>query len=128
MDVLTIDNIKDEWNISQSILKGILGFAPRLASIPNGYASKTVIEGMLDAGIALVDTSAITTQIKHYKSATLRGRYAITEDTTVDNLLQLVSSPFYRFKKRVRYEILEIAKAILGNSYLTIRKRILGNK
>lgn len=128
MDVLTVDNIKDEWIISQSILKEIIGFAPRLASIPNGYASKPVIDGMLNAGVDLVDTSAITTQIKHYKSATLRGRYAITEDTTVDNLMQLVSSPFYRFKKRVRYEILEIAKAILGNSYLTIRKRILGNK
>ena len=128
MDVLTVDNIKDEWNISQSILKGILGFAPRLASIPNGYASKLVIDGMLDAGIDFVDTSAITTKIKRYKSVTLRGRYAITEDTTVDNLMQLISSPFYRFKKWVRYEILEIAKTILGNSYLTIRKRILGNK
>ena len=83
---------------------------------------------MSDAGIDLVDTSAITTQIKRYKSATLRGRYAITENTTVDNLMRLISSPFYRFKKRVRYEILEIAKAILGNSYLTIRKKILGNK
>ncbi len=127
MDVLTVDKIKEEWYISQSILKGIIGFAPRLASIPNGYVSKPVIDGMLKSGIDLVDTSAMTTQIKQYKSATLRGRYAITEDTTVDNLMQLVSSPFYRFKKFVRYEILEIAKVILRNSYLTIRKRILGN-
>lgn len=128
MDVLTVDSIKEEWNVSQSILKGIIGFAPRLASIPNGYVSKPVIDGMLNAGIDLVDTSAITTQIKRYKSAILRGRYAITEDTTVDNLMHLVSSPFYRFKKRVRYVILEMAKAILGNSYLAIRKRILKNR
>lgn len=127
MDILTNVEINEEWKVSQSILKDIVGFSPKLASIPNGYASKQVVDGMIESGIDLVDTSAITTQSKSYKSAILRGRYAITENTTVGDIIQLISSPFYRTKKWVRYEILEIAKIVLGNSYLAIRKKILGN-
>lgn len=125
MDILSADKIKEEWLISQTILMDILGFSPRLASIPNGYISKQCIDELLKFGIESVDTSATTTQIKHYKAAILRGRYAITEDTTIDDLMRLVSSPFYRFLKKIRYKILEIAKFVLGNSYLTIRKRLL---
>lgn len=125
MCILTDEQIGKEWAVSQAILKEIIGCSPNLASIPNGYSSRRVIDCMLKSGIYLVDTSAITTQIKRYKSATIRGRYAITEETTVDNIIQLVSSPFYRFNKWVRYEILEIAKVVLGNSYLIIRKKFL---
>lgn len=80
---------------------------------------------MLKSGIELIDTSAITNKVRHYKSTTLRGRYAITEDTTIQQLMKIISSPSYRIVKRLRYELLEIAKMILGNSYLTIRKKYL---
>lgn len=126
MNVLTDEQINQEWTVSQSILKKIIGFPPKLASIPNGYSSRRVLDGMLKSGIEMIDTSANTTKIKYYKSAELRGRYAITEDTTIDNLMRLISSPSYRFIKRVRYDCLELAKVILGSSYLTVRKRILG--
>lgn len=125
MDRLTGEDIKREWRLSQSILKDILGFAPNMASIPNGYASKLVLDSMLESGIEMIDTSATRTTIKHYVSAIVRGRYAITEDTTIINLMHLVSSPYYRFVKRVRYVFLEMLKAILGGMYLVIRKKIL---
>lgn len=125
MNILSADKIKEEWLISQTILMEILGFSPKLASIPNGYVSKQCIDELLKIGIDLVDTSSTTTHIKQYKTAILRGRYAITEDTTIDDLMKLVSSPFYRCLIKVRYEILEIAKIVLGDSYLTIRKKIL---
>lgn len=124
MNILSEKKIDDEWAKSQAIIKDIIGYSPNLASIPNGYISKKVLDGMLKSGIELIDTSAITNKVRHYKSTTLRGRYAITEDTTIQQLMKIISSPSYRIVKRLRYELLEIAKMILGNSYLTIRKKI----
>ena len=125
MDILTEKEIYDEWAVSQAILKDIIGFTPNIASIPNGFVSKVVLDGMLKSGVDVIDTSAITTKEKRYKSATLRGRYAITEDTSINQLMNIISSPSYRLVKWLRYELLEIAKMVLGNSYLTIRKKII---
>lgn len=124
INILTEKEINDEWAKSQAILKDIIGYSPNLASIPNGYISKMVLDGMLKSGIEIIDTSSITNKVRHYKCSTLRGRYVITEETTIKQLMKIISSPFYRIIKRLRYELLEIAKIVLGNSYLTIRKKI----
>lgn len=110
MNILTEKEINDEWAKSQAILKDIIGYSPNLASIPNGYISKIVLDGMLKSGIEIIDTSAITNKVRHYKTTTLRGRYAITETTTIKQLMKIISSPSYRIIKRLRYELLEIAK------------------
>lgn len=124
MSILAEKEIDDEWSVSQAILKEIIGHSPHLASVPNGYVSERVLDGMLKSGIEMIDTSAIMTKEKHYKTSTLRGRYAITEDTTINQIMKIISSPSYRFVKRLRYMLLEIAKMILGSSYLTLRRKI----
>lgn len=128
MTALSQEEIEQEWSTSQTSLREILGFVPKIASIPNGYSSKDVLEAMIQSGIETIDTSATTTKIMHYESAVLRGRYAVTEDVTVEQLMQIVSSPLCRFKKRMRYEVLELAKAMLGRWYLTIREKLLRRK
>lgn len=113
MNILSEKEINDEWAESQAIIKDIIGYSPNLASIPNGYISKMVLDGMLKSGIEIIDTSSITNKVRHYKSSTLRGRYVITEETTIKQLMKIISSPFYRIIKRLRYELLEIAKKFL---------------
>ena len=86
--------------------------------------SERFLDRKLKSGIEMIDASAIMAKEKHYKTSTLRGRYAITEDTTINQIMKIISSPSYRFVKRLRYMLLEIAKMILGNSYITLRRKI----
>ena len=118
---MSIDDINDEWRISQKILTEILYKTPSYASIPNGYQSKEVLQAMNSSGISTIDTSATTTRLSHFNNSIVRGRYAITDGTKVDEVLRLLTSPICRLHKSLRWHILSIAKKILGNTYLTIR-------
>lgn len=118
---MSIDDINDEWRMSQKLLTEIIGKTPHYASIPNGYQSKEVLHAMTFAGISTIDTSATTTRSSHFNGAIVRGRYAITDDTRVEDVIRLLTSPTYRLQKSLRWHILSFAKKILGNTYLTIR-------
>lgn len=125
MSAMSKDEIDHEWNQSQNILKEILGFSPKYASIPNGYQSKAILESMISSGITVIDTSATTTRQRRFKSALVRGRYAVTDDMTVSQLMKLLNSPAYRFKIAMRWYALSFAKKMLGNTYLSIRSKLV---
>ncbi len=124
MSAMSADAVDEEWRASQAVLTGILGFTPRHASIPNGYQSKPVLRAMTSSGIEVIDTSATTTRHTRFGRATVRGRYAVTADMSVDDVMSLLTSPLCRFKKDVRWRLLSVAKSVLGNSYLKIRKAL----
>lgn len=124
MSAMTKDQITLEWQTSQDTLTKILGHTPDTASIPNGYSSKEVLDAMISSGITSIDTSATTTKQSRYLNSRIRGRYAITDDMTTAQVMQIITSPAFRFKKAMRWQILQIAKALLGNAYLSIRSKI----
>jgi peptidoglycan/xylan/chitin deacetylase (PgdA/CDA1 family) len=124
MSILDRNNLNNEWEYSQSILHNILGYMPQWASIPNGFSSKSIIRAMVSHGITKIDTSATTTHQSRIGAIIVRGRYAITENMSTDQVLAIVSSPLYRLKLAIRWYVLAIAKAILGNAYLSIRARL----
>lgn len=121
MNAMSQKNINDEWKFSQMVLAEILGHSPTYASIPNGYSSKSVLNGITASGIKVIDTSATTTKQSQFKNASIRGRYAITDDMSVDMVMQIIESPSFRLRKAFRWHLLSIAKALLGNSYIKIR-------
>lgn len=124
MSSLSQQEIIEEWKISQLKLKEILGEIPTCASIPNGYSSKTILQAMVEAGITNIDTSATTTHIRKFHNASIRGRFAITDEMPVDEVMLLIKSPFCRLKKNIRWRLLSIAKIILGDSYLKLRNTL----
>ena len=124
MSAMPAGKINQEWHISQTILREILGQTPRYASIPNGYSSKAVLNAMIDSGVSTIDTSATTTQVSHYKGSCIRGRYAITDNMSAGMVLHIFTSATFRLKKALRWHILSIAKALLGNTYLSIRSKL----
>lgn len=121
MSALSENEVYDEWRISQMMLTEVLGKTPTYASIPNGYKSKEVLKAMSSVGISIIDTSAATTSQSHFNKAIIRGRYVITADTKIDDVMRIITSPIYRFKKSLRWQILSFAKLILGDAYLKIR-------
>lgn len=124
MSSMSQNEINEEWNVSNHILNGILGTTPSVASIPNGYKSRNVIMAMVISGITEIHTSTPTTSVKAFRDAIVKGRFAITCDDTPQSVITLISSPITRFRKETRQKLLDFTKAILGDAYLSIRKRL----
>lgn len=125
MSSLSQQQIEEEWGVSVKILEDILKEKPICASIPNGYSSGNVIEAMKRAGITEIHTSQPTVHFRQSGSTIIKGRYAITEMDSVEAVMKIVSSRFTRMTKATRFKCLAIAKALLGESYLKIRRKLL---
>lgn len=125
MDIMSKTELEYEWTTSRKILSQILGSTIETASIPNGFSSKAVLSSMINAGYIKNYISKPTTSIKRVGSSSVIGRYAITNDMSTAQVLGIVSSRRRRMKIECRDAILGIAKAVLGNFYLIIRKKIL---
>lgn len=125
MDALEESKLHEEWDVSRSKLSEILDAPISIASIPNGFSSKDVLQAMLDNGITLIYDSTPTTKKRSYKGATIVGRYAITNDMSPASVLSIVTSPYKRARITLRYDILRLAKIVLGDSYLRIRNHLL---
>lgn len=127
MSALSVKEIQDEWSISRMMLNEVLGYKSVIASIPNGYSSKSVLSAMTNAGLTSIYTSQPTSKQGHFKSSTVIGRYVVTSDTSVESLIKLIACKYTRIKVDVRFKCLSVAKILLGNSYLKIREHLLRN-
>lgn len=125
MDTLQVTKLQEEWAVSCSMLSKILDEPVSMASIPNGFSSKGVLQAMSDNGITLIYDSTPTTKKRSYKGATIVGRYAITNDMSPESVLSIITSPYKRARITLRYDILRLAKIVLGDSYLRIRNHLL---
>ena len=80
---------------------------------------------MEDYGFTTIYDSVPTTSVRHVKEIKLLGRYAILNNMKVEDVLNIVRNPFMRFRMKIRYEVLEGIKFMLGSQYLTVRKTLL---
>ena len=125
MDTLQVTKLHEEWAVSCSILSKILDEPVSMASIPNGFSSKAVLQAMIDNGITLIYDSTPTTKKRPYKGVTVVGRYAVTNDMSPESVLNILKSPSKRGLISLRYGVLKLAKMILGDSHLRIRDLLL---
>ena len=125
MDALEDSKLHEEWDVSCSKLSEILYAPISIASIPNGFSSKGVLQAMLDNGITLIYDSTPTTKKRFYKGVTIVGRYAVTNDMSPESVLNIIKNPSKRGLISLRYGVLKFAKMILGDSYLRIRDLLL---
>lgn len=125
MSALNDDDINDEWSVSQMILNEVLGYRATVASIPNGYSSAAVEKAMASSGINEIYTSEASAKTRKKNAYSIKGRYAITADMTADDVIAIITSPLTRFKISFRNRVLSIAKWLLGDYYLAIRKKVI---
>jgi peptidoglycan/xylan/chitin deacetylase (PgdA/CDA1 family) len=69
-----------EWAVSRETIGGILGSAPRTASVPGGFLSADVIASAAACGYELLFTSEPTARVAH-ETIDVRGRYTIWDTT-----------------------------------------------
>ena len=117
--------IHEEWRKSYEILKDILGKKDLPVSIPNGYASKTIIEEAVECGYTDIYTSRPTTKIKLFQKHNVIGRYVVHDNMTTEDVLRIVNSNGYRLKMALKWRVLNMVKGVLGESYDKLKAKIL---
>lgn len=125
MDTLSPEKLHDEWSESISILSNLLGEPVSTASVPNGFVSHDVYQVMIDSGIDTIYNSTPTTKEHTQGGIKIYGRYAITNDMSLEKVLGIVSNKGVRHRIQLRYGVLALAKKLLGNSYLKLRNVLL---
>lgn len=124
---LTVDEIREEWTKSSEILRAILGDMELTLSIPNGYASKTIMDEAINAGYTDFYTSEPTTKVRFYKSHKVIGRYAVQDGMTAEDVLRIVDDKSVRLKMAAKWQLLNVVKSVLGSSYETVKAKFLNH-
>ena len=94
-------------------------------SIPNGYASKTIMEEAIKCGFTDIYTSQPTTKIKLFQKHNVIGRYVVHDNMNTEDVLRIVNSKGYRLKMSLKWQMLNVVKGVLGTSYETFKAKIL---
>lgn len=125
ISLLKNEQIKDEWEKSFEILKGILKKDVLYASIPSGFFSKQSLSVLSGKGIKIIFTSEPKSSIHEENGVKIIGRYAITKDTRKEEVISLMKSfSLIKLKKIAFWKILFFTKKIMGEKYFLIRKWI----
>lgn len=122
---LSKDEIRDEWQKSFDILKGLLGDTELTLSIPNGYASKAIMEEAIKCGYTDIYTSQPTTKVQIFKNHKVIGRYVVHDGMSVKDVMRIVESKGTRQRMSMKWHILNIAKRVLGSSYESVKAKVL---
>lgn len=122
---LSSEEIIQEWQLSSQVLRDILGDDNYSASIPNGYASKEILDAAFQYGFKTIYTSQPTTKMKSYKSGKLIGRYVVLDGMTTADVVKMVTSRRCHLKMAVKWHLLYMVKLILGSSYDTVKAKLL---
>ena len=65
--------------------------------------------------------------IKHTDKYNEYGRYAIRNHMTADDVVALIMNHGLRSRMRFKFKLLGIVKYLLGDTYLKLREKVLGN-
>lgn len=111
-----------EWTESKRILESITGHAITAASVPGGAISAMVFDCMAKAGFEDIYTSEPTVVTRSRGTATIHGRYGVTQGMTAASILELVTSPAKRNQLHRKYQLLRLAKVLMGKQYNNLKQ------
>ena len=123
---LSIKTIKNEWEKGIQTLEDVLGERISVASIPNGYSSKQVLECASNAGISHIFNSNPMIKIKKYKNCVVIGRYPVQNQHDENYVASIVNRKLTTIcRHSAEWRIKSIIRSIGGESYLKIREKLL---
>ena len=122
-------DVENELKQSKEILSKIIDESITTISIPNGGYSKRILDIAINVGLISIYTSKPTTKVRMVKGcestrnveATLIGRFAITYDTSVEDVMQIITQSALRNKMELKYNALQLVKGVFGSSYSKIK-------
>ena len=129
MSNLTAAELDTEWQVSCKILADILGEPVKTASVADGYYSSQVGQSAANAGIEVLFNSEPVKSVGKVDGCMILGRYAVksvTPPKVSGDLAAGAAIPC--LKQAALWEAKKAAKAIAGESYLTVRRLLLAAK
>ena len=128
MNELSYDELKEVWGLCLRILSRITGESCTTASLPNGFTSKVILQVLEELGIEELYTSEPTEDSRMYGGMTIRGRYGIRSTMNLKDVLAIAFEEKVKRKFRRKKAILNIAKKVMGSSYIKVREFIFKHK
>lgn len=122
---LSKEEIHEEWSKSFETLQNILGKKDLPMSIPNGYASKTIMQEAIGCGYTDIYTSQPTTKVGSFQKHNVIGRYVVHGNMSTQDVLRIVTSKGCQMKMAMKWHVLNIVKGLLGSSYDTLKAKVL---
>lgn len=110
-----------EWEESIRTINHILGAKTDSVSVPNGYYNKEDIHILASNNIRIAYTSTIG-QNDVIDGVILIGRVAITSAVTADYIEKMLTKTRYIKMMQLRQKCLTLTKAVLGNTYMPIKR------
>jgi peptidoglycan/xylan/chitin deacetylase (PgdA/CDA1 family) len=115
-----------EWKDSCDILSGVVKRPIKTASVAGGYYSKAVAQAAVSAGIKVLFNSEPTSTTAFVDGCLILGRYSV-QSFTMPNVSAAIAAGhcWPRWKQTVIWDAKRTVKALGGESYVTLRRRIL---
>ncbi|MDN5205377.1 polysaccharide deacetylase family protein [Fulvivirgaceae bacterium BMA10] len=126
ISALTYQQVLNEWKESKVILEEILGEEVNTASIPGGFFSNEVARSAQEAGYKVLFTSEPTNTCYYIGDCMITGRYSIKRGDSGNKAEQIVKgSAIFRIKQFLFWNLKKVVKKVLGDSYLSLRKKLI---
>ncbi len=119
----------EEWGTSIKKLSDILGEEVSVASVPGGYYSRKVAEAASCAGIKALFNSEPTARCHRVNGCLVLGRYTMFAGMSAGVAAGVASGQLSpRLKQLLFWNSKKVAKSLLGESWLRMRKFLLGRR
>ena len=126
MSNLSASELSSEWTVSRNILREILGEQIRTASVADGYYSRRVGQSAAQAGIEVLFNSEPVKSVGEEQGCMILGRYAVKSVTSPKSAGDLAAGAILPcLGQMALWEAKKAAKAIGGESYLSVRRLFL---
>ena len=126
MSNLSLNDLVNEWTVSCGILEDILGEPVRTASVADGYYSRKVGVSAAQAGLEVLFNSEPVKSTGEEHGCLILGRYAVKAVTSPKGAGDLAEGAVLPcLGQMALWEAKKAAKAIGGQSYLSVRRVLL---
>lgn len=126
MAKLSEEALMREWSESCSAISDVIGDKVRVASVPNGYYSRTVGRTAAWAGIEVLFTSEPTMNVGVEDDCLVVGRYAIHGGDEAAKSQALITDSLPRMRQKLLWDVKKTLKFLGGSAYLKVRNLALG--
>jgi peptidoglycan/xylan/chitin deacetylase (PgdA/CDA1 family) len=123
---LSEEQLLEEWRRSIIVLSEIIGGVVVSGSIPGGYFSTRVARTAAMSGVKKLFTSEPVRAVRQVDGCLLLGRYAILAGTPPELAARLARGELApRLRQLASWRVRGVAKAVLGDSYRSLRTFLL---
>jgi peptidoglycan/xylan/chitin deacetylase (PgdA/CDA1 family) len=118
-----------EWGESTRVLTRILGAPVTTASVPGGYYSRRVATAAARFGIRVLFTSEPVASSHIVDGCVVLGRFSVQQGVPREWVASLVSGHVIpRFRQYLFWNCKKILKAVGGEAWLSVRRKILAHR